>query len=136
VSQRLDPSIRKQAIRSQKKRELSKTRKEDLGSLFLGSLDGGLGDLTGLVGLLNGLDDTDGDGLSHVTNSETSKRWVVSESLNAHRLGWNHLDDSSISGLDELRLVFDRFTSTTINLLQDLRELAGNVGSVAIKDWA
>jgi len=39
------------------------------------------------------------------------------------------------SRLDELGLIFNRFTSTTINLLQDLRELAGNVGSVAIKNW-
>ena len=30
---------------------------------------------------------------------------------------------------------FDRFTSTTINLLQDLRELASNMGGVAIEDW-
>ena len=30
---------------------------------------------------------------------------------------------------------FDGFTSTTINLLQDLRELASNVGGVAIQDW-
>jgi len=40
------------------------------------------------------------------------------------------------SRLDELGLIFNRFTSTTINLLQDLRELAGNVGSVAIKNWS
>ena len=41
----------------------------------------------------------------------------------------------SITRLDELGGVLDGFTGTTINLLQDLRELAGNVGSVAIKDW-
>ena len=74
-------------------------------------------------------------GLSHITNGETSERRVVSEGLNAHGLGWNHLDDGSITRLDELGSVLDGLSGTTINLLQDLRELASNVGSVAIKDW-
>jgi hypothetical protein len=74
--------------------------------------------------------------LSHVTDSETSKRRVVSEGLNTHWLGWNHLDDGSITRLDELGSVLDGLSSTTIDLLQDLRELASNVGSVAIKDWS
>jgi len=106
--------------------------------LFLStSLDSGLGDLasTSLVGLLNGLDDTDGDGLSHVTDSETTERRVVSESLHAHRLGWNHLDDSSITRLDELGAVLNRLAGTTINLLKELREFASNVSSVAVKNW-
>jgi len=72
-------------------------------NLLLSSLDGSLGDLsTSLVRLGDGLDDTDSDGLSHVTDGETTKWWVLSESLNTHWLGWNHLDDSSITGLDEL----------------------------------
>jgi hypothetical protein len=83
--------------------------------LLLGSLDGGLGNLTSLVNLGNGLetklaksdlldrgcrtclDDADGDGLSHVTDSEAAERRIVGESLDAHRLGWHHLDDSGIS---------------------------------------
>ena len=76
-----------------------------------------------------------GEGV-HTTNSETSKRRVVSEGLNTHRLGWNHLYDSSITRLDELGRVLNGLSGTTINLLQDLRELAGNVGSVAIKNWS
>jgi hypothetical protein len=68
-------------------------------------------------------------------NSESAQRWVVSESLDTHWLGWNHLDDGSITRLDELRSIFDRLSGTTINLLKDLRELASNVGSVAIKNW-
>lgn len=100
------------------------------------SLDSGLGDLASLVGLLNALDDTDSDGLSHITDGETSKRWVVSESLNAHGLGWNHLDDGGITGLDELGSVLNGFTGTTVNLLEDLRELASNVGSVAVQNWS
>ena len=85
---------------------------------------------------LNLLDDTDGDGLSHITDSETSQRRVVSEGLNTHGLAGNHLDDGSVTRLDELGVVFDRLSGTTIDLLEELRELAGNVGSVAIQDWS
>lgn len=64
---------------------------------------GGLGDLASLLTLLNALDDTDGDSLTHVTDGETTKGWVVGKSLDAHRLRWNHLDDSGITRLDEFR---------------------------------
>jgi len=105
--------------------------------LFLASLDGGLGDLAaGLVGLGNGLDDTNSDGLPHVSDSESTKRWVVSESLDTHWLGGNHLDDGSITRLDELGGSLDRLASSSIDLLEELGELAGNVGSVAIQDWS
>jgi hypothetical protein len=70
------------------------------------------------------------------TNGKSSQRWIISECLNTHRLGWNHLHDSSITRLDELGGVLNGLSGTTINLLQDLRELAGNVGSVAIQDWS
>ena len=73
--------------------------------------------------------------LSHVADSETSQRWVVSESLNAHWLGGNHLDNGGITRLDEFGSVLDGFTSTTVNLLQKLSELAGNMGGVAVEDW-
>jgi len=72
--------------------------------------------------------------LSHVTDSETSQRRVVAKSLNTHWLGGNHLNDSGITRLDELGSIFNRFTRTTIDLLQQLGELAGDVGSVAIED--
>lgn len=43
--------------------------------LLLLSLLSGLGDLSSLsVGLLNGLDDTDSDGLPHVTDGESTER--------------------------------------------------------------
>jgi len=84
--------------------------------------------------LLNGLDDTDSDGLTHVTNGETSQRGVVGEGLNAHGLGGDHLDDSGITGLDELGVGLSALTGTAIDLLEELSELAGNVGSVAIED--
>lgn len=110
-----------------------------ISNLFLGtSLDSGLGNLasTSLVSLDDTLDNTDSDSLAHITDSETSKRWVVGESLNTHWLGWNHLDDGGITRLDELGVVLNALTGTSVNLLQDLRELAGNVGSVAIQDWS
>ena len=69
----------------------------------------------------------------NLPNSETSKRWVVSESLNTHWLGWNKLDDSGVTRLDELRSILNGFTRATINLLKKLGELACNVGGVAIK---
>lgn len=73
--------------------------------------------------------------MSHVTDGETSQRWVVGESLNTHGLRGNHLDNGGITRLDELGGVFNGFTGTTIDLLQELRELAGNVGGVAVKHW-
>lgn len=66
--------------------------------LFLGNnLLGSLSDLTSLVNLDDRLDDTDGNGLSHVTDGETAKRRVLSEGLNTHGLGRNHLDDGGIT---------------------------------------
>jgi hypothetical protein len=103
--------------------------------LFLGSLGSGLGDLASGGGrLLDGLDDTDGDGLTHVTDGETAQRRVVGESLNAHGLGGNHLDDGGVTRLDELGGSLDRLAGTAVDLLDHLGELAGNVGSVAIED--
>jgi hypothetical protein len=103
--------------------------------LFLGGLLGGLGDLTGTSGgLLDGLDDADGDGLTHVTDGETTKRRVVGEGLDTHGLGRNHLDDGGITGLDELGVVLNRLAGTAVNLLKQLSELASNVGSVAVED--
>lgn len=103
--------------------------------LFLGSLLGGLGDLTGTAGgLLDGLDDTNSNSLAHVTDGETTQRGVVSEGLDTHGLGRNHLHDGGITGLDELGVVLNRLAGTAVNLLKQLRELASNVGSVAVED--
>lgn len=75
-------------------------------------------------------------GLAHVTNGETTQWWVVSEGLDTHWLGWHHLDDGGITRLDELRRVFDGLSGTTIDLLEELGELASNVGGVAVEDWS
>ncbi len=45
------------------------------------------------------LDDTDSNGLPHVTDGEATKRWVLGEGLNAHGLGRNHLDDGGVTRL-------------------------------------
>lgn len=105
-------------------------------NLLLGtSLLGGLGDLATLaIGLLDGLDDTDGDGLTHVTDGETSERRVLLEGLNAQGLGGDHLDDGGIARLDELGELLNGLTGTTIDLLENLRELASNMSGVAIQD--
>jgi hypothetical protein len=65
-------------------------------------LDGGLGDLSGLaIRLLDALDDTDGNSLSHVTDGETTERGVVGEGLDTHGLGRDHLDKASVTGFDD-----------------------------------
>lgn len=72
--------------------------------------------------------------MTHVTDGETTQGRVVSESLHAHGLGGNHLDDGGITGLDELGRVLNRLTSSSVDLLKKLGELAGDVGSMAIED--
>jgi hypothetical protein len=88
---------------------------------------------TALLGLLHRLDNTDSDRLSHITNGEPTKRRIFSERLNTHGLRGDELDDSGITRLDKLGRVLDRFTRSTIDLLQELRELARNVRCVAIE---
>jgi len=101
---------------------------------LLGSLDSSLRNLSGLVNLDNRLDDTDSDGLSHITYGETSKRGVLSESLDTHGLGRLHLYDSSVTGLDELGVLLNGFTGTAVDLLKQLSKLTSNVGGVAVQD--
>jgi len=102
--------------------------------LFLAtSLDGSLGNLAAaLVRLDDRLDDTDGDGLTHVTHGKPAKRRVVSESFDAHGLGRNHLHDGSVTRLDELGVIFDRLAGAAIDLLQELGKLAGDMGGMAV----
>jgi len=106
---------------------------------FLFFLSIGLGSSLGLLDLggllLDGLDDTDSDSLSHVTDGEATQWSVVSELLDAHGLGWNQFDDGSLLRLDELGEVLNLLTGTTVDLLQQLLELAGNVSGVAVEDW-
>jgi len=82
----------------------------------------------------DGLDDSDGNSLPHVTDGETSKRGEVGEALDAKGLGGLEVDDASISGLDELGVGLEDLSGTAVHLLLDELELARNVGGVAIED--
>merc|ERR1719348_2613689 len=106
-----------------------------IGSLLLVGLLGGLGGLAGDLLGGGGLDHTDGDGLPHVPDGEPSKGRELGEGLDAHGLAGEQLDDSGVTRLDELRGVLGRLAGTPVHLLQDLCELACNVGGVAIKHW-
>jgi len=104
-------------------------------SLLLAGLLGGFSDLAGSGFLLgDGLDDADGNRLPHVTDGEAAERRIFGESLHAHGLGWGHFDDGGITVLDAFGEGFQFFAGTTVTLLEDLVELAGDVGGVAIHD--
>ena len=94
-------------------------------------------DFSSFFGLLFGdfLDDSNSDGLFHISDGESSEGWVLGEGLNAHWLGWVHNDDGGLVLLDELWLSLDGLTSSSVDLVNEGGELAGNMGSVAIKDW-
>jgi len=86
------------------------------------------------LSLVHRLDDTNGNGLPHVTDCEATKWWILRVRLHTHWLAGDKLDDAGITRLDELGGLFDSFARSAINLLKKLREFTGNVGSMAIKD--
>jgi len=86
------------------------------------------------LSLLNSLDNTDGNSLAHITDGETSKRREVGEGLDAHGLLGDHLNDGGVSRLDELGGGFEGLTRAAVDLLDELGELAGNMGGVAVED--
>jgi len=85
--------------------------------------------------LLNLLDDTDSDGLLHVTDGETTEWWVGGEDLDDHGLLGDELDHGGVTGLDVVGLFLKNLTGTLVDLGADFGEFAGNVCGVAIKDW-
>merc|ERR1711865_255670 len=94
------------------------------------------GDLCLLLGgnfLLHLLDDTDRDGLAHVTDGETAKRREVLVRLNAHRIGGDHVDNAGVTVLDELGVVLDLLAGTLVQLGEEFAELARDVRGVAIE---
>ena len=105
-----------------------------MNSLLALSLLGGLSGLTHLLLTGDLLDDTDGDGLTHISDSETTEGSVGGEGLNNHRLLGNKLNHGGILGFDALGLLLSDSTGTLVNLGSDLCELAGNMASVAIED--
>jgi hypothetical protein len=70
----------------------------------------------------------------NIPDGETTERRVVSEGLNTHGLGGNHLDDGGVTRLDELGGGLNGLAGTAVDLLNKLGELAGDVGSVAVED--
>ena len=62
-----------------------------------------------------------------------TKGSVVGEGLHNHGLLWNEFDNGSITRLDKLRVVLKLLAGTTVDLLNELLELAGNVSGVAIQ---
>jgi len=106
-----------------------------LNLLFVGFL-GRFGDFsTGAIAFLDGFDNTDGNGLSHISDSESSQRSVLTEWFDAHWLGWDHLDDSGITRFDFWWVVFDFFTGSSIDFFDQFIESASDMGGVAIQDW-
>merc|ERR1711972_720143 len=102
-------------------------------SLLLVSLLGRLGFLSGNILRGGRLDHANGNGLSHVSDGETSKGRVLGESLHAHRLAGDKPDDGGVTRLDELRVLLGGLAGTPVDLLLDLGKLAGNVGGVTIE---
>jgi hypothetical protein len=87
---------------------MSVPHRSELNSLFLSScLLSGLGDFSGLFGLVDTLDDTYSNRLTHITDSESTERRIIGESFDAHGFGRNHLDNGSITRFDEFGCIFD-----------------------------
>lgn len=96
-----------------------------------------LGSFTSGVFLLdNSLDNTDSNGLSHITDGETAERGVVGEFLDNHGLGGLHGHHAGITVLDKLGVDLHGLSGTAIHLLINILELGGDVGSVAIQHGA
>src|ERR1700738_3017133 len=66
-----------------------------------------LGNLASLLRLVDTLDDTNSNRLSHIPDRKPSEGRVVRECLDAHWLRGNHLDDGSVTRLDEFGSIFD-----------------------------
>jgi len=57
----------------------------------------GFGGLSNVFLLDDFLDDTDGNGLFHVSDGESSEGWVLIEGFNAHWFLWDESDHGGIS---------------------------------------
>jgi len=87
--------------------------------------------------LLEGLlDDTDGDGLFHVSDCESSEWWEFIESLDNHCLGWDHSNNAGITCLEVFWEFFSNLTSSLVHFVFDFSEFACNMACVAIEHWS
>jgi len=68
------------------------------------------------------------------TNGESTKRGVLLVRLDTHGLGGNKLDDGGVTRLQELGAGLHDLSGSSVDLLDELTELAGNVGGVAIEN--
>ena len=93
-----------------------------------------LGNLASLLSLLNALNDTNSNRLSHIPNSESSKRRIISKSLNTHWLGRNHLDNSSISRFNKFRSIFNFLARSSINLFEKFSEFTSDMSGMTIEN--
>lgn len=99
--------------------------------LFLGFS----GTFSGTIDLFDLLDDTDSDGLTHVTDGEATEGSVVGEGFDTQGLGGGEFNDGGVTGLDELGGLFHGLVGTTIDLGEEFGELASDVSGVTINDW-
>jgi hypothetical protein len=106
----------------------------DLNLFLARSLLGSLGNFSSLLGLVDGLDDTNSDRLSHIPNGESSERRIISESFNTHWLGGDHLNNSGITRLDKFRILFELLAGSSVDLLEKFGELASDMRGVTIED--
>lgn len=68
------------------------------------------------------------------TNSVSLTKWgILGEALNTHGFSRHHGDDGGVSGLESLGVVLKLLAGTTVDLLLELAELAGNVSGVAVQ---
>ena len=85
--------------------------------------------------LLNSLNDTDSDGLFHVSDCESTKGWVFLEDLNAHGFGGYQDNHGGITSLDEFGFLFQSLSSSSVDLALDLLEFACDMCGMAIEHW-
>ena len=68
------------------------------------------------------------------TKSVLLTQWgILGEALDTHGFSRHHDDDGGISRLESLGVVLKLLPGTTVDLLLELAELAGDVSSVAIQ---
>jgi len=67
---------------------------------------------------VNKLDNTDSNCLFHISNSESSKRWVFVEGFNNHWFLGNQLDNSGFLVFDFLGFSFNFFTCSSVDFAE------------------
>lgn len=81
------------------------------------------------------LDNTHGDGLTHVADREATQGRKLLEGLDAHRLGRLQHHDGGVTALYALWILLGGLAGTAVAFLLDFSKLAGNVSGVAVEHW-